>query len=139
DRRSHAGRRARGGVALAIAGVALSGALAAFAAPPAAKDAKPAAPPAGSEPARFFETEVRPLLAANCLACHGGAAVAQAGLRLTSRAELLKGGNSGPAVSPGKPDESLLLKAINYQGPPMPPRGRPPPAQIHLPTRRRRN
>ena len=47
------------------------------------------------------------------------------GLKLTSRADLLRGGDSGPAAVPGKPDESLLLKVVRYQGKPrMPPQGK---------------
>jgi hypothetical protein len=63
---------------------------------------------------KFFETRVRPILEAHCLNCHGGAKKVRGGLRLTSRAEVLKGGGRGPAVSLDKPDDSLLLKAINH-------------------------
>lgn len=60
---------------------------------------------------RFFETEIRPLLAEHCLECHG--ASEQSGdLRLDSREHLLKGGDSGPSVVPGKPDESRLMHAV---------------------------
>src|SRR3954471_1808337 len=45
----------------------------------------------------FFEKEVRPLLVDRCLACHGGAKV-KGGLKMTSRAALLAGGDSGPAA-----------------------------------------
>ena len=60
----------------------------------------------------FFESKVRPLLANHCYACHTGAQ--SGGLRLDSRDALLKGGKSGPAVLPGKPDESLLIQATSY-------------------------
>ena len=67
----------------------------------------------------FFEKRVRPVLATNCYACH--AADKQFGaLRLDSRESLLKGGQSGPAAIPGKPDESLLIKAVRHEGPKMP-------------------
>ena len=60
---------------------------------------------------RFFETSIRPLLVARCLKCHG--AVKQAGgLRLDSRVALLRGGESGAAIVPGKPAESLLVHAV---------------------------
>jgi hypothetical protein len=78
------------------------------------------APPAPSGE-EFFEKEIRPLLAEKCLSCHGGGKV-KGGLRLTSKAGLLKGGESGPAVVPGKPDQSLLIHAVRYLDTPrMPP------------------
>ncbi|MBY0229082.1 MAG: hypothetical protein K2W96_07375, partial [Gemmataceae bacterium] len=61
-----------------------------------------------------FEKRIRPLLVEKCLSCHGDKP--KGGLRLTSRAALLQGGDSGPAVVPGKPDESLLLKAVRHEG-----------------------
>src|SRR5262245_22679511 len=74
----------------------------------------------------FFETEVRPVLAAHCHKCHGDGKV-KGGLRLTSRESVLKGGDTGPAVTPDKPDDSLLLKAIHYRdGLEMPPTGKLP-------------
>jgi hypothetical protein len=63
-----------------------------------------------SEDAEFFESKIRPLLAANCHACHTGGALG--GLRLDSREGILKGGKSGKAVVEGKPDESLLMQAV---------------------------
>jgi hypothetical protein len=76
--------------------------------------------------AEFFEKKVRPVLVANCLGCHGepGKQV-KGGLKLTSRAELLAGGDSGPAVVPGKPDQSTLIRAVRYDGDvKMPPKGK---------------
>ena len=69
---------------------------------------------------KFFEQNVRPLLAEKCYSCHG-AKKQKGGLRLDSLEAILKGGESGPAVVPGKPEESLLVSAINYAGPEMPP------------------
>jgi mono/diheme cytochrome c family protein len=63
----------------------------------------------------FFETKVRPILADNCLQCHG-AEKHKGGLRLDVRAAMLKGGDTGPAVVPGKPGESPLIEAIRYEG-----------------------
>src|SRR4051812_41345387 len=87
----------------------------------------------GQEPSaadrEFFEKRVRPLLVQHCHACHSTAAKKQrGGLLLDSRAALLKGGDSGPAVVPGKPEASLLLKAVGYQEESlqMPPKGRLP-------------
>lgn len=62
------------------------------------------------DPAEFFETRVRPLLATNCYACH--TTEESGGLRLDSREAMLAGGMSGPAIVPGKPEESLLIQAV---------------------------
>jgi cytochrome c553 len=76
----------------------------------------------GDETATFFEKSVRPLLAANCFDCHGPKKQ-KGGLRLDSRAAILAGGDSGPALVLGKPDESLLLRAVRYHDSPrMPPK-----------------
>ena len=60
-----------------------------------------------------FEKEVLPILASNCLACHNKTK-AKAGLILETPADMLKGGDTGPAIVAGKPEASLLLKAIRY-------------------------
>ncbi len=52
---------------------------------------------------KFFETKVRPLLAKHCIKCHGGGKF-KGGLRMVSHASLVRGGESGAAVVPGKPD-----------------------------------
>ncbi|WP_165228595.1 PSD1 and planctomycete cytochrome C domain-containing protein [Aquisphaera insulae] len=65
------------------------------------------------EQVKYFETEIRPLLATSCLGCHG-AEKQKGGLRLDSKAAIVAGGDSGPAVVPGKPAESLLVEAVNY-------------------------
>src|SRR5262249_21785506 len=62
----------------------------------------------------FFEKKVRPVLVENCQRCHGDAKQ-KGGLRLDSRAGLLKGGDTGPAIVPGKAEASLLVKAVHYQ------------------------
>src|SRR5436305_12919574 len=67
------------------------------------------------EPASFFEKEVRPLLVSSCQRCHGPKKQ-KGDLRLDSRAAVLKGGASGPAVVAGKPDQSLLVRAVRHQG-----------------------
>ena len=61
----------------------------------------------------FFERNVRPVLVANCLKCHG-AVKASGGLRLDSREAILKGGESGPAIIVGNPSQSLLIRAIGH-------------------------
>jgi hypothetical protein len=80
----------------------------------------------------FFEKKVRPVLAAKCYACHSVASKKpKGGLLLDSRASLRKGGESGPALVPGNPDESLLIKAVRYQHElKMPPKDRLPAAVI---------
>jgi mono/diheme cytochrome c family protein len=72
----------------------------------------------------FFEKSIRPVLAANCFSCHGPTRQ-KAGLRLDARAAMLKGGDSGPAVQPGRPDASLLVQAVHYgEERQMPPKGK---------------
>ncbi|HYI92893.1 MAG TPA: PSD1 and planctomycete cytochrome C domain-containing protein [Bryobacteraceae bacterium] len=63
-------------------------------------------------PGDFFEMRVRPVLAKNCFACHTSTALGA--LKMVSSESLLKGGNSGPAVIPGKPEESLLFQAVTH-------------------------
>lgn len=72
---------------------------------------------------RFFREKIEPVLREQCYACHSGQAEkVQAGLRLDSRAAVLRGGESGPAVVPGKSAESLLIRAIRHEdGLAMPP------------------
>lgn len=71
---------------------------------------------------RFFENEVRPLLAEACFDCHSvRSEKLKGGLRLDSRTEMLVGGDSGPAIVPGKPHESQLIEAVRYEGLEMPP------------------
>ena len=62
----------------------------------------------------FFETKIRPLLAANCYTCHSATTKAAGGLRVDDRNGLLTGGSAGAAIVPGKPDESLLVEAIAH-------------------------
>ena len=67
-----------------------------------------------------FEREIRPVLAGKCVQCHGEKKQ-EGGLRLDTRAGLLKGGDSGPVYEAGKPDESLIILALHHRGPEMPP------------------
>ncbi len=62
----------------------------------------------------FFETHIRPLLVANCYACHSSkVSPPMAGLLLDSRAGMLRGGKSGlPVLVSGKPEESLIIAAV---------------------------
>ena len=59
----------------------------------------------------FFERSVRPLLAEHCWQCHG-ADKQRNNLRLDSAEAIRAGGDTGPVVVPGKPTESLLLRAV---------------------------
>lgn len=68
-----------------------------------------------AEQVRFFETSIRPLLVEQCQKCHG-ADKQQAGLRLDSQAATLTGGDTGAAIVPGKPEESLLIAAVRQTG-----------------------
>src|SRR5262245_37871808 len=73
----------------------------------------------------FFEKSVRPLLVEKCWSCHGKAEKTKGGLRLSSRSDILKGGDSGPAAVAGDPAASMLVQAIGYeQEPKMPPAGK---------------
>ena len=82
-----------------------------------------AAEPAGLE---FFEQKIRPLLAERCHGCHSSQTPEpKGGLRVDTRDGLLKGGDSGPAIVPGKPQRSLLIAAVRHQDRVMPPKGPP--------------
>ncbi len=92
---------------------------------------------AGDDPAavEFFESKVRPLLVNRCQSCHGGGK-AKGGLRLDSRATAMTGGDTGPAIVPGKPDESLIVEAIKYGDDlQMPPKSKLPAEEIAVLTR----
>jgi hypothetical protein len=63
----------------------------------------------------FFESKIRPLLVEHCYSCHSAKAEKLKGdLYADSREGLLKGGETGPAIVPGDPDKSLLIKAVRY-------------------------
>lgn len=69
----------------------------------------------GDAPAVDYSTEVKPLLAAHCVRCHG-ATKPRAELRLDTAGGLAKGGRSGPAVLPGNADESPVMLAVLGEG-----------------------
>jgi hypothetical protein len=73
----------------------------------------------------FFEARVRPILIDRCVKCHGPRKQSSS-LRLDSRDAILKGGESGPAVVPQKPEDSRLIQAVSYSGAElkMPPSGK---------------
>ena len=87
-------------------------------------------PAYADEAADHFESKVRPVLVANCYACHTKAR--KGGLRLDSREAILKGGKSGPAIEVGNPKDSLLIQAVSrtHQRLKMPPQKRLAPREV---------
>ena len=81
---------------------------------------------------RFFENEVRPILKARCLKCHGDGPKIKGGLRIDNREAVLRGGELGPAVSLSDPKESRLITAIRYEELEMPPSGKLPAGEIDI-------
>ena len=73
--------------------------------------------PAADKPAEiaYFEKHVRPLLIRRCYSCHSARSKPIRGeLKLDTRRGWQTGGESGPAIRPGRPDDSLLLQAIRH-------------------------
>ena len=66
------------------------------------------------ETAKFFETEVRPLLANHCFECHGEKKQ-KGGLRADHIGYLKTGGDTGPALVPGEPEKSPMIEAVRYK------------------------
>ncbi len=84
----------------------------------------------GAGPEEDFEKHIRPLFVNTCVKCHGPLKMS-GGLRLDSREGLLKGGESGPAIVPGKPDMSLLIRALGHKGDlKMPPKAKLPEKEV---------
>ncbi len=84
-----------------------------------------ASPPKADE--AFFESRIRPVLIKHCYSCHSAeGGEAKGGLTLDSRDAVRRGGDSGPALVPHKPEQSLLLQALHYDTLEMPPDGRLP-------------
>ncbi len=84
---------------------------------------------ADTESLAFFESKIRPVLAENCYECHSADAAAKGklkgGLQLDTREGIRRGGDTGPAVVPGKPEKSLLLGALRHEnGLEMPPKNK---------------
>ena len=101
----------------------------------AAKEKKPADKLSEKQQQEFFEQQVVPILQKNCFKCHGAKPKVKGELRLTDRASVLAGGETGPAVSIDSPDESVLIDAINYGDLEMPPKKKLPQEQIDILTR----
>ena len=86
----------------------------------------------------FFENRVRPIFAEHCSECHSRASGDSAeslsgGFNVDSRASIIAGGETGPAIVPGKPGESLMIDAVNYRGHyEMPPNSKLPEGEIAI-------
>ena len=81
----------------------------------------------------YFEQHIRPLLVSRCYECHSASAKKIKGdLLLDTRAGWARGGETGPAVVPGKPELSPLVTAVRYDHATikMPPKGKLPQAEI---------
>jgi hypothetical protein len=115
-----------------VTAIILVGAALAAAWPTFAPARPPEADPAALE---LFEKKVRPVLVEHCYSCHSAAAITakklKGSLLLDTRDGLLKGGDTGPAIVPGKPGDSLLVQALRHGDDlKMPPKGKLPDAAI---------
>src|SRR5687767_4904545 len=96
------------------------------------------AEPTTTEGLEFFETKVRPLLVEKCGKCHTAKEAAESGeLVLDTPAGIQRGGSRGKLFVPGKPDESLILKAVKYADSElqMPPDGKLPASAVAVLTK----
>src|SRR5262245_34041753 len=84
--------------------------------------ALPALPVRAAEPV-LFETHILPILETRCLKCHGQDKT-RGGLDVRRRFALIRGGDGGTALVPGKPDESSLVKRIEQNEMPPPEEGK---------------
>jgi hypothetical protein len=117
--------------AVAVCAIVLVVAAGRAAPPEPGATASEASPPRQGGPTtegvEFFETHIRPVLAEKCYECHSAdSKVLQGGLRLDTAERMRAGGDSGPAVVPQMPGESLLLSALRYETYEMPPSGKLP-------------
>jgi hypothetical protein len=81
---------------------------------------------------RFFDTRVAPILIKRCLGCHNEQ-LKNGSVSFLDRDSLLKGGSRGPAIVPGKPDQSALIDALRHDGEiQMPPGPRLPSKEIAI-------
>ncbi|MEI7683589.1 MAG: PSD1 and planctomycete cytochrome C domain-containing protein [Planctomycetota bacterium] len=75
----------------------------------------------------FFEKKIRPVLAESCYSCHSAnSKKVKGGLKLDRREDILKGGETGPALVPGSPEKSRIIEAVHFTNPDlqMPPKGK---------------
>ena len=87
---------------------------------------------AGRDPIDFFEEKIRPVLAERCYQCHSAEAARRGmlmgKLQLDTREGVQRGGSRGSVVVAGRPDQSMLIEALEYTNPSlqMPPAGKLP-------------
>ncbi|MEY5024746.1 MAG: hypothetical protein RLZZ244_274 [Verrucomicrobiota bacterium] len=95
--------------------------------------ASPAAAPT-PEALHFFESKVRPLLVERCYKCHSEDGDNEGDLTLDTRQGWQTGGRSGPAIIPGKPEESLLIGSLSHENRElkMPPKKKLAPAEVEI-------
>ncbi|TLD70944.1 DUF1553 domain-containing protein [Phragmitibacter flavus] len=86
------------------------------------------------DPTEFFEKKVRPILIERCFECHSNTAKIKGGLALDSKHDWTTGGDTGPAIIPGQPEESLLIQAITWSDLDlqMPPKKKLSDSEIHI-------
>jgi hypothetical protein len=70
---------------------------------------------ARESPEQFFDKKVAPILTRRCLGCHNEE-LKNGGISFLDRSSLLHGGSRGPAIVPGKPEESLLVRSLQHEG-----------------------
>lgn len=121
------GKAMEGGIAVGIFGLLLGQPVSASLVSPAPWSPAPAATPLTS--GDLYTSHVQPIFQANCYRCHGGFNH-RGGLGMETQAGLLKGGHHGPAIVPGHPEQSLLLKLIRHEGPPNDPMPMPQDGQL---------
>lgn len=107
---------------------------AAFMTATAATAASAQATPDPSDPA-FYTSHVAPIFKAKCASCHAGAHH-HGGFSINTKASVMKGGEDGPVIVPGHPEQSMLVKLIHQTNlkkgeKPMPPKGKLSDDNIH--------
>jgi mono/diheme cytochrome c family protein len=120
--------RTRQGLALAAAACAL--AAAAMFWQPAQVAAQSAADPAPNTP-EFYTQKVVPIFQANCYRCHGGMNH-RGGLNISTLSGMEKGGHDGSVITPGHPEQSLIVALIRHEGPKDDPMPMPPPPRAKI-------
>ncbi|MDQ3621843.1 MAG: PSD1 and planctomycete cytochrome C domain-containing protein [Verrucomicrobiota bacterium] len=70
---------------------------------------------AEGEDVTLFENKVRPILVEHCYECHSAEKKQKGGLLLDTKEDMLKGGDTGPAIVPGDPAKSLLVQAVRHE------------------------
>ncbi|MEC7567259.1 MAG: PSD1 and planctomycete cytochrome C domain-containing protein [Planctomycetota bacterium] len=89
-------------------------------------------PTLNAEQVKFYIDQVAPILVNNCFGCHGPGSSVKGDLYLGNRQDILKGGETGPAVDLENPMDSLIVQAMLYQDMEMPPKGKLPQSQIDI-------